>query len=122
MNQIWYIVTTKVNGEYFAEILFLVAEGRFLLRYLFSPFLWLVITQPIDGHIVLLDEHGDVELRGVDDLLQFLHLVDVVELVLDGRGHEGGEPPAGQPGPHGRMDGVEILIENIHQIILGFRR
>ena len=109
MNQIRYNVTNKVNSEYFTEILFLVAEGRFFLRCLFSPILWLVITQPIDGHVVLLDEHGDVELCGVDDLLQFLHLVDVVELVLDGWGHEGGEPPASQPGPHGRMDGVEIL-------------
>ena len=90
---------------------FWLQKEDFFSDNLFSPILWLVITQPIDGHIVLLDEHGDVELRGVDDLLQLLHLMDVVELVLDGRGHEGGEPPASQPGPHGRMDGVEILTK-----------
>ena len=105
MNQINYIVTTKVNGEYFLSG----CKRKIFSQMLFSHILWLVIAQPIDGHVVLLDEHGDVELCGVDDLLQFLHLVDVVELVLDGWGHEGGEPPASQPGPHGRMDGVEIL-------------
>ena len=70
--------------------------------------LWLIIPQPIDRHVILLYEHRDVKLGGVDHKVQFLHFIDVVKLMLYGRSHEGGEPPAGEPGPHGGMDGVKI--------------
>ena len=37
------------------------------------------------------------------------HLIHVVQLLLDGGGHEGGEPPGGEPGPHARVHRVEVL-------------
>ena len=41
--------------------------------------------------------------------VMFEYLVNVVEFLFDGRGHEGGEPPGRQSGPQTGVDGVEIF-------------
>ena len=57
--------------------------------------LGLVIAQPIDGHVILLDEHWYIKLGRVDHQVQVFDFMNVVKLMLDGWSHEGSEPPAG---------------------------
>ena len=65
--------------------------------------------EPVEDHVLLRDEHGHAELLVVDEGGEVLEGAHVVDLVLDGRRHEGGEPPARHLGPHGRVHDHERL-------------
>ena len=65
--------------------------------------------EPVEDHVLLRDEHGHAELLVVDEGGEVLEGAHVVDLVLDGRRHEGGEPPARHLGPHGRVHHHERL-------------
>ena len=51
------------------------------------------VADAVDGHVVLGDEGGDLQLVHVDDAVQVLDAGHRVHLVLDGRRHERQEPP-----------------------------
>ena len=67
--------------------------------------------EPVEDHVLLGDEHGHAELLVVDEGGEVVEGAHVVDLVLDGRRHEGGEPPARHLGPHGRVHHHERLQE-----------
>lgn len=90
-----------------ADQSYMMANFEFKIRHIL--FLRLIVPQPVDGHVILLDEHWNVKLGGVYDRVKLFNLMDIVQLVFDSWGHEGGEPPAGQPGPHAGVHCVEVL-------------
>ena len=71
--------------------------------------LWLEGPEAVEDHVLLGDEHGHAELLVVDEGGEVLEGAHVVDLVLDGRRHKGGEPPARHFGPHGRVHDHERL-------------
>ena len=74
-----------------------------------THYLGLERPEPVEDHVLLGDEHRHAELLVVDVGGEVLEGAQVVDLVLDGRRHEGGEPPARHLGPHGRVHDHEGL-------------
>jgi len=70
---------------------------------------WLIVAETIYRHVILLYKHRNIKLCRMNYAVQLLDLIDIMKLLLDGWGHEGREPPGGQPRPHTGVHSVEVF-------------
>ena len=96
---------------------------------------WLIVAETIYRHVILLYKHRNIKLCRMNYAVQlldlktftlheccvsifFFYLIDIMKLLLDGWGHEGREPPGGQPRPHTGVHSVEVCRQegNKHRV------